>query len=147
MDELIIRAMEEKDLDQVACIEKNVFSQPWSLQGFKSSLESRDTIYLVAVKGNEVCGYCGLLQAVDEADITNVCVKESARNQGIAVKMLEKLISCGIEKNIKAFTLEVRVSNHKALHLYEKLGFENAGIRKAFYDFPKEDAVIMWKYI
>jgi ribosomal-protein-alanine N-acetyltransferase len=48
---------------------------------------------------------------------------------------------------LKAFTLEVRISNKNAISLYEKCGFENAGIRKNFYDNPKEDAMIMWLYL
>ena len=46
---------------------------------------------------------------------------------------------------VEAFTLEVRVSNAPAIRLYEKLGFENKGIRKNFYENPIEDAMIMWK--
>ena len=29
---------------------------------------------------------------------------------------------------------------------YEKLGFEEAGIRKNFYEKPVENALIMWKH-
>jgi ribosomal-protein-alanine N-acetyltransferase len=46
---------------------------------------------------------------------------------------------------VTAYTLEVRVSNAAAIHLYEKLGFESVGIRPNFYTKPKEDALIMWK--
>jgi len=58
--------------------------------------------------------------------------------------MLTKLIELGNEQNIEAYTLEVRQSNEAAIKLYQKLGFANAGIRKNFYDNPKEDAIIMW---
>ncbi len=146
MEEIKIRPMEKRDLEAVAEIEKSIFSQPWTRDGFYSSMVSKDTIYLVVEKEEEICGYCGLLQALDEADITNVAVKETARGGGIAYRMLTELMRLGEEKGITAFTLEVRKSNAPALALYEKLGFEVAGIRKNFYDFPKEDAVIMWKY-
>ena len=42
--------------------------------------------------------------------------------------------------------MEVRQSNIAAINLYEKLGFKNLGIRKNFYEFPKEHAVIMTLY-
>ncbi len=142
----MIRFMEERDLTAVAEIEKDIFSQPWSRDGFYSSMVSKDTIYLVVEIAGKVCAYCGCLQALDEADITNVAVEKSSRGQGIAYAMLMELMRLGEERGINAFTLEVRKSNQAALSLYEKLGFEVAGIRKNFYDLPKEDAVIMWKY-
>lgn len=145
--DVTIRYMEEKDLHKVAEIEKEIFSQPWSEEGFRSSMTSNSTIYLVAEEAREVCGYCGLLQALDEADITNVAMQKDFRGRGIAGKMLTELMKLGEEKGITGFTLEVRKSNGPALRLYQKLGFEIAGIRKNFYDFPKEDAVIMWKYL
>jgi ribosomal-protein-alanine N-acetyltransferase len=49
------------------------------------------------------------------------------------------------ERGASSFTLEVRVSNASAIHLYEKLGFQSVGIRKNFYEKPTEDAMIMWK--
>ena len=60
--------------------------------------------------------------------------------------MLNELIRCGQERGILNFTLEVRAKNAAALHLYEKLGFVSVGIRPGFYEKPREDAVIMWKY-
>ncbi|WP_339366100.1 GNAT family N-acetyltransferase, partial [Vallitalea maricola] len=60
-------------------------------------------------------------------------------------KITEALIYEGKKQGIISFTLEVRVSNKNAIKLYEKLGFKIAGLRKNFYDKPKEDAYIMWK--
>ena len=51
----------------------------------------------------------------------------------------------GEQRAIHAFTLEVRVGNAAAIHIYEKLGFVTAGVRKGFYEKPKEDALIMWR--
>ena len=58
--------------------------------------------------------------------------------------MLQELIAIGKNDGLSQYTLEVRVSNKKAIRLYEKLGFEEEGIRKEFYDKPVEDASIMW---
>lgn len=59
---------------------------------------------------------------------------------------LTELLKEGKNRGVAHFTLEVRVSNAPAIHLYEKLGFTSAGIRKNFYDCPKEDAMIMWRH-
>ena len=61
--------------------------------------------------------------------------------------MLLELLKEGEDRGVRAFTLEVRESNLAALALYQKIGFEECGVRKNFYDFPKENAVIMWKYL
>lgn len=80
-----------------------------------------------------------------EGNITNVVVAEEARNKGIGTKMLRHLMEEGERNGLGAFTLEVRVSNAPAIHVYEKLGFLSEGIRPNFYEKPAEDAVIMWK--
>ena len=143
---LILRQMEEKDLPQVAAIEASVFSQPWSEQGFCDALMQKDCLYLVAAEEEKILGYCGLYQSFDEADITNVAVMETERGTGVARAMLTELLEQGKMRGIAHFTLEVRVSNAGAIHLYEGLGFASAGVRKNFYDCPKEDAMIMWRH-
>ena len=59
--------------------------------------------------------------------------------------MLKELLTRGEAAGINAFTLEVRVSNAAAIHIYEKFGFQPEGIRPRFYEKPIEDAVIMWR--
>lgn len=141
---MTVRKMLPDDLVQVAEIEKQCFSEPWSKDGFASSLKSSDTLYLAALEEEQVVGYCGLLRSFEEADITNVAVRADRRNQGIARKLLESLMEHGRSQGIERFTLEVRVSNQAAIHLYESLGFVSVGIRKKFYSRPTEDAMIMW---
>jgi len=47
------------------------------------------------------------------------------------------------QQDLAQVVLEVRISNASAIHLYEKCGFVNVGVRKGFYEQPKEDAYIM----
>ena len=142
---LEIRFMKTEDLEKVAAIESSLFSMPWSAKGFLDSMNLAYTIYLTALWDCKVAGYCGLLQSFEEADITNVAVAKEFQERGIAFAMLVELLKLGNEKGISDYTLEVRVSNAPAIHLYEKLGFVNEGIRKNFYEKPREDAMIMWK--
>lgn len=139
------RKMEEKDIDQVADIEKGIFSRPWSKKDFFDSLQNPNHLYVVAEQQNEIVGYCGLWNVVGEGQITNVAVVKEARENGIGYGMLSYLMDLGKEENIQAYTLEVRESNKKAIGLYEKLGFRIEGIRKNFYDLPEENGIIMWK--
>jgi len=145
MDKLLIREMEEKDLPEVCRIEAESISPPWTEKAFRESIALHHTLFLVAELEGRVAGYCGCYQSLEEAEITNVAVDRRFRRQGIAGKMLEELIRMGTERGAFAYTLEVRVSNQPAIRLYEGLGFESVGIRKNFYEKPKEDAMIMWR--
>ena len=144
----IIRQMQEEDIAQAAAIEQELFSEPWSQEAFLSSLRQPDTLYLVTEGVQEthrfIAGYCGYLRSFEEADITNVAVRGSIQRQGIAIRMLQRLMTEGRQQGIERFTLEVRAGNKAAVHLYEKLGFHSVGRRKNFYRKPTEDALIMW---
>lgn len=143
---LTVRPMEAKDLRKVTAIEKETFSIPWSEKAFLDSLSLPYTIYLVAETPDaQIAGYCGLYQVFSEGEITNVAVASVYRRQGVAETMLTELLEQGKQMGTESFFLEVRRSNLPARRLYEKLGFCGDGIRKNFYEKPKEDAVIMWK--
>ena len=128
---------------ETAQLEKEIFSQPWSEQGFLDALAMEQNIFFVAEDDGEICGYIGMYQALDEGEITNVGVSPEKRNAGIGWKLMQAALDAAKEQGIERVVLEVRVSNASAIHLYEKCGFANCGIRKGFYDFPKEDAYIM----
>lgn len=145
MENMKISLMEREDLEDVCRIERETFSVPWTKKGFETSLDAKDTCYLTAKIHDRIVGYCGMLMVLEEADITNVAVDASFRGKGIGYAMLSELLRCGNAMGICAFTLEVRKSNASAIALYKKLGFEDCGIRKNFYEKPLEDAVIMWK--
>lgn len=142
--DILIRSMEIEDLEQVCNIENQIFSKPWTREGFLSSLSDSNNIYLVVQRNDEIVGYCGLWGVVGEGQINNVAVKSLFRGQGIGQCMLTKLLQEGKKNSLTSFTLEVRESNAVAIGLYERLGFQPVGIRKNFYEEPREGAVIMW---
>ena len=140
-----IRAMLDTDVERISRLEEETFSMPWSRESFLSMIHNENARYYVAEKDSLVVGGCGVLMAAGEGNITNVVVDKKFRGQGIGTKMLQYLIEEGERSGLSAFTLEVRVSNVLAIHVYEKLGFFSEGIRPDFYEKPKEDAMIMWK--
>ncbi len=146
MSKLIIRQMEEADLSQVCAIEEETFSMPWSRKSFQETISYYHTLFLVAELEGKIAGYAGCYQSLEEAEITNIAVKRELRGQGIGRKLLMELMRLGKERGAFAYTLEVRVSNQAAIHLYESLGFISFGIRKNFYERPREDAMIMWRH-
>lgn len=137
--------MMPQDLDQVCAIEQETFSKPWSRASFQNAMEDPANLYMVACEGQQILGYCGLWSVVGEGQISNVAVRRSCRGQGIGTKMLLEFLALGKERGNQSFTLEVRKSNLAARKLYERCGFQEEGVRKAFYEDPVEDGIIMWK--
>ena len=143
-NELCIRPMTTEDLDAVSSIEKEVFSVPWTKDGFASALSIPGSNYLVVIDGDRnLVGYCGYYSVLDEAEITNVAIAPCYRKKGYAKLMLIELIEQAKSNGIRTVVLEVRFSNTDAIGLYERLGFQKLGVRKNFYEQPKEDAIIM----
>lgn len=139
------RCMREEDVAQVAQMEQEYFSEPWSGQAFLNALNKKEYLYMVAVEGGEVLAYCGMYQVLDEGNITQVAVRSDVRGRGIARRLLQDFMQNGKLRAVDAYTLEVRVSNQNAIRLYEACGFVTECVRKDFYAAPKEDAFIMWK--
>ena len=143
---MTIESMTVDDIAQVAEIERQIFSIPWSEKAFRDSMESDNTIYIVAKENDNVAGYAGMYLSFEEGNITNVAVNPLSRRKGIGEKIVRDIINRAYEKGVRDVFLEVRETNSVAIALYEKIGFKEEGIRKNFYDKPRENALIMWKH-
>ncbi len=143
---MTIESMTVDDIAQVAEIERQIFSIPWSEKAFRDSMESDNTIYIVAKENDNVAGYAGMYLSFEEGNITNVAVNPFSRRKGIGEKIVRDILNRAYEKGVRDVFLEVRETNSVAIALYEKIGFKEEGIRKNFYDKPRENALIMWKH-
>ena len=117
-----IREMQVRDTNAVAEIERQI---------------------LVAEENNRIIGYIGMYLAMDEGEITNVAVAPVERCHGVGGMLLTELLKIAENKGVARIVLEVRASNDSAIRLYERNGFVQCGMRKGFYEFPKEDAYVM----
>ncbi len=142
---VLYRRMTPADVPAVSRLEEEAFSMPWSANDFLEMIGKENARYYVAEQNGRILGGCGVLTAAGEGNITNVVVAPETRNQGIGTAMLAHLMEEGRKEGLTAYTLEVRVSNAAAIHVYEKLGFVSEGIRPGFYEKPAEDAMIFWK--
>ena len=136
--------MDRSHIPQIAALEKECFSMPWSENMLEDALFDPQACFIVAEDGEagNVLGYAGLHAILDEGYIDNVAVAPDARRHGVASALLEVFCRFG-EVNLAFLTLEVRKSNAAAIALYEKFGFQRAGLRPGYYQHPREDAVIM----
>lgn len=138
-----LRAMREGDIADIMDIERLSFAQPWSESAMRQELVNPHAHYTVLEEAGRVVAYAGMWKICDEAHITNIAVHPLKRRQSLGERMLRAFLGAAKEEGIVAATLEVRKGNAPAIALYEKLGFEAAGVRKKFYG-DGEDAVVMW---
>ena len=143
----IFRKIIEKDIAQVAALEKKTFSDAWSEASIRGTYGQAQAFITVAEVDGTFAGYCIVYYVMDEAEIARIAVDESFRRQGIGQGLLSYTFSCCEEKQIERVLLDVRESNVSARAFYQKQGFLEDGIRKDFYNGPKEHAVLMSRSI
>ena len=139
----MIRPMQRQDIKRVLEIEQSIFSAPWSEKSFMDAYCAESNIYLVAIKEEMVIGYCGLWVSYETADLCNMAVDKTYRQQGAARELLKEGLRLCKERSVESVLLEVRESNIPAIRLYEKTGFARIGKRKKYYKEPVEDAILM----
>lgn len=137
--------MRAEHIPEIARLEAECFSQPWSENALSEELKNENSHFLAAVS-DRVLGYIGVQEICGEAYITNVAVFGEYRKEGIGRKLLNEACNGAKERGCEFITLEVRESNSAAIALYESEGFEKAGVRKNFYSSPTENGVIYTKY-
>ena len=137
--------MAEEHISALAQLERECFSDPWSEKALAEELSNSNAVFRVALIDGEVAGYVGMLHVLDEGDICNVAVFDRFRRKGVASALIQHLVDYGVENQLSFITLEVRESNIGAQKFYETMGFETIGVRKNFYDNPREHAILMNK--
>jgi ribosomal-protein-alanine N-acetyltransferase len=141
---LRIRRLTYPDLPQVIAIERRAFPTPWSLAMFVLELSKTSGVCLGAVSRGRLVGYliCSRYETVWH--VMNVAVDPERRREGVASALLAELYARVGDEHAR-YTLEVRRSNHGAIHLYEREGFRAAGLRRRYYQDNGEDALVMWR--
>ena len=141
----MIVPMQQSHIAQIAALETQCFSDPWSETSVRSELSNPLSLWLVAQDGGKVVGYVGSQSVAPEADVMNLAVAPEWRNKGIGRALMTALIAQLHSRGITALFLEVRVGNTPAQNLYRSLGFVEAGRRPKYYVNPTEDALILRK--
>ncbi len=142
-----LQPVTEAMLPQIAEIEVLCFSAPMSESILRHQLDnSLCHLFAATDPKGDVVGYAGMLTVLDEGYVENIAVHPSFRRTGIGGALLRRLLEQGQAQKLAFLTLEVRESNFPAQALYKKYGFSPVGIRKNYYDKPKESAILMTKF-
>lgn len=141
-----ILPMQKSQVDEVLKIEEQAYGEHhWSKDSFYGELSNDLAHYYSAFDiEDNLIGYAGAWQILDEAHITTIAIKPELKRKKIGEALLGKILADCYKNEIKYITLEVRASNISAIGLYEKYGFKSLGTRKGYYQNNNEDALIMW---
>ncbi len=143
-----IEDVQEQQLEQIEQIEKACFSLPWTIDQLRGQLKDTQHEFIAAMdERGRILGYVGMMYVLDEGYISNVAVAPEHRRLGIADALISKLMERSACLELSFVTLEVRCSNSAAMALYKKHGFIPVGRRKNYYDFPREDAILMTHFL
>lgn len=140
---LVIRELKAEDAAAAAEIEYQSFPDPWSQNGILDTVSNPSTVCLLAEKAGKAVGYLFAYRAGDEAEIARIAVAGEQKRQGVGKSLMRTLEEIGKTKQIRRLLLDVRKSNREARAFYEKMAFQEDGIRRGFYQDPPEDAVLM----
>lgn len=147
--EIDFQILTEKELEQVLELDEICFGGLWSLNSYKREIESPNS-YLLIITVNQglnkkVIGLGCFWAILEEAHITILAIHPDFQRQGLGSLLLENLLKEAVNRNLERATLEVSENNIKAINLYKKFGFQEAGRRKKYYKKTGEDALILWK--
>lgn len=140
---LVFRKIIDSDIEQIAELENQIFSDAWTVKGIADTKKQSQAFITVAEEDGKIAGYCIIYYVLDEAEIARIATHEKWRRRGVGRQLLDFTCECCKEKEVERLLLDVRESNEGARAFYETYGFVVDGIRKNFYDMPKEHAVLM----
>jgi [ribosomal protein S18]-alanine N-acetyltransferase len=131
----VIRALRSDRADVCAAIHANSFAHSWSSAEFETLLTNKNTIGGAAIDAStdELRGFALSRLAADEAEILTIVVTEAYRNRGIGRALLIDCLSRLAEFHVSALFLEVERTNLGALALYARMGFQEVGQRRGYY--------------
>ena len=142
---LEIKNAENAELAEIATLEKEIFSDAWSLKSLEETYEQKNAEIFAAKDQEKLIGYVIFYYVLDEGEIARIATAPALRRCGTATEMFRVLVDFCLEHQIEKIMLEVRDSNESARRFYRKCGFTEDGIRKNYYENPKENAVLLSK--
>ena len=143
MNGISIRQATEKDIPEIAELEKKVSDSSWTEGMLRSSVSLGALIWAVQQNG-EIIGYSVLdTRVLGEAEIHNIVVSPEYRGKGLSKLLMDRMILAAKESGAEKIFLEVREGNAVAIGLYKRYGFTENGRRRAYYKNPIEDARLM----
>lgn len=148
--DVIVMSASQADVPSIREIECDAFSAPWSEESLSALVDENSQSFALIARSKqsgEALGYVGVLQVLDQADITNIAVLRKYRGRGIGRDLITALFETCRERGITTIFLEAREGNLPAITLYKHSGFVVSGRRRGYYEDTGEDAILFTKEI
>lgn len=147
MQKVRIEKCLKKHYDDMFNLHKDVMplNDQMTKHNFYDEFNQKTRQYFVALSGDEVVGYIGVFDMIEDYNIIGIAVKKEYQRKKIGSLLLERIVSIARENNVNSLSLEVDSINEKAINFYKNKGFEVTNIRKNYY--KNNDALIMWLYL
>lgn len=144
--DLLVRPLALDDVPAVLDIERQGYSHPWSESVFRDCFKDNYRLW-GACHGDMLLAYAVVAYMVDEAHLLNICVHPSGRGKGVGRYLLRHVLATAAHEGMSQLLLEVRVSNHAAIALYQNEGFHEIGHRPGYYPAAngREDARVLMR--
>jgi len=140
--------MRVPDLRDVMVLEKRNYAFPWTEGIFRDCIKAGYTMQVLRIDLTLI-GYGVMQIAAEEAHILNLCIDKEYSRRGYARQLLERLLDMAERAGAHTAFLEARPSVPRAIQLYQRAGFNEVGLRRAYYESAqgREDAIVMAKSI
>lgn len=136
----IVRASADM-IPEILCIEQSSFENAWTEKMLRDELTCEHASFTCAFLSGTLCGFLVAHKVLDECEIYDLAVAPEYRRRGMASALLSDAIQS--DREIARVFLEVRSRNLPAVALYENFGFKRTGLRRGYYENPKDDAILM----
>ena len=123
------------DAAELAALHEQLISPAWSVASLECMLAHPACTGLIARAGEpmQTAGFIVGQFAADEAEILALCVQRESQRHGVGRSLVEALARAARKAEVRRLFLEVASDNSAAMSLYGKLGFEQCGRRKGYY--------------
>jgi len=144
LDQVIIEPAMLDDIADIQALERHCFRQAWRREQYEQDvLDRRRGLVLVARADGRLVGWGSLQIVLDQAHLETIGVHQGWRRQGLGSRLLDSLLEHARARQVREVFLEVRAANVDAQRLYARRGFHTVGRRRAYYEDPPDDGLVM----
>lgn len=135
-----------EDLECIVEIEQRAYPVPWSREQLLAVFQQKVIRLKLLLDEEIVIGYAFVSIVLDEGHLLHITVDPQYHGKRLGYYLLDAILKLGEKKKLATLFLEVRAGNEPARRLYDRIGFNQVGLRKGYYPCNingREDAIVM----